>query len=241
MIRLRMVMLAVLVQVLPQIAECAEVTTFTVKLRANYDFNILGGTPINPDPETGFIPFQALGELTFELDPILNDPSEPTTVPFVSVTGMLQGTSPPPFLPHVISPNLRFVGGALTDIVRDAAGEVVSARVDNLEMQWEMIGQPPGPLDGLRLPTGGNDFDPNSSIPFDAVVGGLPFALGDVLKGPDVGIPMDENFQVFLGDAQTGPLVVLGRKRTLTVVPEPAALVMLLLGTLALSIRRTPH
>ena len=197
-------------------------TSFTIPLRANYEFNILGETPINPGPETGYIPFVALGEFTFELDPSINDPGKPATVPFVHVTGKLQGTAPVQFLPHYITPNVRFVGGELTDITRDASGNVLSAQVKNLQMQWEMVGEAPGPLAGVRIVSGGSDFDPNGSMPFDGAVHGLPFSLGDVIQGPDVGFGTNENFYGYLGDV-TGPHVVNGRQRTLTVVPEPTS------------------
>jgi hypothetical protein len=197
-------------------------TTFTVPLRANYEFNILGNTVLNPGPETGYIPFAALGEFTFELDPSINDPSKPTTVPFLNVTGKLAGTAPAQYLPHYITPDVKFVGGQLTDIVRDPSGNVVSGQVKNLQMQWEMVGEAPGPLAGLHLVGGGSDFDASSSLPFDGPIHGLPFALGDVIQGPDVGHGTSENFHVYLGDPATGPLVVNGRQRTLTVVvPEP--------------------
>jgi hypothetical protein len=214
-------------------------TKFTVPLRANYEFNILGNTPLNPGPETGYIPFVALGEFTFELDPSINDPSKPTTVSFKNVTGKLPGTAPAQFLPHYITPEVRFVGGQLTNIVRDANGDVVSAQVKNLEMQWEMVGLEGGPLVGLHLVTGGSDFDANSNLPFDGDMHGLPFAVGDVLKGPDIISGGSENFHVYLGNPATGaPQEVNGRLRTLTVVPEPSQLGFLGLGCLAAMLRR---
>ena len=221
----RRLLFPMIVSVLASLASLApcRATTFTIPLRANYDFNSLGNTPINPGPETGYIPFVALGEFTFELDPSINDPSKPTTVPFVNVTGKLQGTAPAQFLPHYITPNVRFVGGELTDITRDASGNVLSAQVKNLQMQWEMVGEAGSPFPGAHLVTGGSDFDANSSLPFDGPVHGLPFALGDVIQGPDVGFGTSENFHVYLGDPATGPHVVNGRQRTLTVVPEPTS------------------
>ena len=94
--------------------------TFTENLVANFEFSLLGGTVINPGPTTPFIPFEAIGSLTFTLDSSINDPSQPTTVPFTNVTGMLAGVSPPPFLPYTISPDLQFLGGELTNIVPTA-------------------------------------------------------------------------------------------------------------------------
>ncbi len=194
----------------------AEDTNFSVTVRANFDFNILGGTPLNPGPDTGYIPFSALGDFAFELDNSLNAPSQPTSVPILNASGVLQGIPPtlPQFLPHTLSPNVAFTGGDLTNVVRDMNGEVISADVTNLRMQWELIGQPGGALDGVRLFSG--------DLAFDGAVNAIPFALGDVLQGPDVGTPNDEAFEVFL-DGFPDP-VVLGRKRLLTVVPEPAEL-----------------
>ena len=112
---------------------------FTQTFVADYEFNILGGTSLNPGPATGFIPFRAIGDLTFQLDPGINNPAL-TTVPFVNMTGSLPGVPPsPPFtLPHAISPNLEFIGGQLTNIVRDSNGNVTSADVVNLESRWTL-------------------------------------------------------------------------------------------------------
>jgi hypothetical protein len=205
----------------------AEDTEFTVTMRANYDFNILGGTSLNPGPDTGYIPFAAVGDVTFELDPSINDPTA-DPVPILNFTGELQGTPPSPMnlLPHFITPNVMFVGGNLEDIVRDPmTGEVLSAKVVNLEAQWKMVGEKGSDINGLELVTGGSDLDPTSHLPFFGEINAIPFALDDVIKGPDVvdpGLP-DEAFQVFLGTE----LVVKGRARTLTVIiPEPASVTL---------------
>ena len=213
----------------------AEDTVFTLPIRANWEFKILGGTDFNPGPETEYIPFGALGSLTFELDASLNDASMPTTVPFVNVTGRLDGIapSPPNLLPLFISPNPQFFGGELTNIVRDASDEVVSADVSKLEMQWELIALPGSDFAGLRFLTAGSGLDPNSNIPFDANVNGIPFAIGDVLAGPDVGTNVgDEEFELFI-DGDPNTIVVIGRLRTLTVVPEPATATLTMLGCMA--------
>jgi|GEM_PF-4800244 len=59
----------------------------------------------------------------------------------------------------------------------------------------------------------------------------IPFALGDILQGPDVGQPaVFDDFEVFLGSE----LVTLGAKRTLTVVPEPTSIVLVSLLSVGL-------
>lgn len=201
----------------------AEDTQFTVTMRANYDFNILGGTSLNDGPDTGYIPFAAVGDVTFELDASINEPTA-DTVPILNFQGELQGTAPSPMnlLPHFITPNVEFVGGNLINIMRDPmTGEVLSAEVDNLQARWKMVGLPMSDIAGLELVTGGNAFDPDSNLPFFGPINAIPFAVGDVIKGPDVVDPSlgDEAFEVYLGDE----LVVLGRARTLTVIPEPAS------------------
>ncbi len=207
----------------------AEVITFTSPVVANYEFSLLGGTPLNPGPTTPFIPFRAVGNLTFQLHPSLNDPSKPTTVPFVNVTGVLQGVPPSPdvTLPHTISPNVQFLGGSLTDIVRDGTGEVISADVSGLSMRWEMIGM--SPTFPVRLYT-------QEGLPFSADNVSIPFLPGTVLAGAAV-------FNVFLDDGDSNPandpLVVLGRNRTLTVVPEPSSAVLLGMAALAAMITTT--
>jgi len=156
---------------LPGVAS-AESVRFSQDLVANYEFSLVGGTAINPGPTTSFIPFQARGVLTFELDPSLNDPGRPTTVPFVNVTGTLHGVFPAAFLPHVISPDVEFLGGVLTNIVRDSNGEVTSANVQDLSMRWELVGTPLN----IRLFT-------KVGLPFDGTVTSIPFAEGMVLAG----------------------------------------------------------
>src|SRR6266850_2087368 len=47
-----------------------------------------------------------------------------------------------PFIPYVISPDLQFIGGELTNIVRDGSGNVISADVIDLSMRWTMVGTP---------------------------------------------------------------------------------------------------
>jgi hypothetical protein len=184
--------------------------TFTQTFVANFEFDLLGGTAINPGPESGFIPFEAIGSLTFTLDPSLNDPSHPTTVAFTNVTGLLTGVSPPPFLPYTISPDVQFLGGDLTNIVRDGSGNVTSANITDLSMRWDMVGTP----FGLTLFT-------KDGLPFNGSTNSIPFSYGTVLAGPDP-------FNVYLDDPALGdPLVVIGRNRTLTAVPEPTS------GTLA--------
>ncbi len=219
----------------------AEDTTFVLPIRADYELNVLGGTSLNPGPDTGYLPFRAQGDMTFVLDASLNNPAMPTTVPFLSVTAQLTGLppSPPAFLPHILSPNVAFFGGNLTNIVRDAAGEVTSADVDNLQMQWELLGQ--GPLTGIRLETGGSLVDPTSNIPFFGSIHAIPFALGDVIQGPDAGNSFNKDFEVFRTDDPANPmeLVAYGRKRTLTVVPEPSGgMLSILLGVGSAALRR---
>ena len=107
---------------------CADIS-FDLTVVADYEFALLGNTPLNPDVKmTPFIPFQAKGVLTFSLDEAaINDPGA-TTVPFTGVTGVLDGVSPAAFLPHQISPNLEFLGGNLTNVFRDSNGFITSAR-----------------------------------------------------------------------------------------------------------------
>ncbi len=181
--------------------------TFTELLDAKFEFSLVGYTGINPGPQSPFIPFEAIGDLTFTLDASLNDPSQPTTVPFTDVKGSLAGISPPSFLPYTISPNLQFLGGDLTNIVRDAYGNVVSADVSDLSMRWTMVGTP-GNLTLYTL----------EGLPFDGTLN----SQGMFLSGA-------ADFNVYLQGGGPDP-VVIGRDRTLASIPEPSSLVLMAAG-----------
>jgi hypothetical protein len=190
--------------------------TFTETFVADFEFSLLGNTEINPGGTTPFIPFEAIGKLTFTLDPSINDPSQPTTVQFTGVSGSLSGVSPAGFLPYVISPNLQFIGGELTNIVRDAGGNVISGNVVDLSSRWTMVGTP----GNLTLFT-------KDGLPFDSTITSIPFSAGTTLVGA-------ADFNVYLDDGGSDPLVVIGRDRVLTAVPEPNSAVLGALAALGL-------
>jgi hypothetical protein len=182
----------------------AENLTFTQKFIANFEFDVLGNTPINPGPATGFQPYEAMGALTFTLAPALNDPSQ-TTVPFTNVTGTLNGVYPTSLLPYTISPDVQFLGGDLTNVVRDGGGNVISADVSNLSMRWDLIA------------AGGNlTLFTLDGLPFNGAITSLPFSDGTVLSGAD-------QFNVYLNVGGSNVLVALGEDRILTAVPEPTS------------------
>lgn len=206
--RRQVVILAATLMMLPGVVRAGGLT-FTENLVANFEFSLLGDTVINPGPTTPFIPFEAIGSLTFTLDSSINDPSHPTAVPFTNVTGSLAGVSPPAFLPYTISPDLQFLGGDLTNIVRDSHGNVISGQVSDLSMRWDMVGTPAN----LTLFT-------KDGLPFDGAVSSIPFSNGTVLAGA-------ADFNVYLDDGGSDPLVVIGRNRTLTAIPEPSSVIIL--------------
>lgn len=195
----------------------AESLTFTRIIQADYELSLLGGTPLNPGETTPFIAFRAVGELTFVLGSEIHDPGA-SEVPFQSVTGLLTGVSPTPaaFLPHTLDPNVEFLGGRLTNIIRDADGTILAADVDDLQMRWQLIAP------GLRLLT-------TVGLPFFGPVGGVPFSVGDVIAEADP-------FEVYLDTGTSLVLIGTGRNRTLTVVPEPHSVVLLGLGAICVGV-----
>ena len=189
--------------------------TFTQSFVANFDFDVLGGTPINPGLATGFQPYEAIGALTFTLDSSINDPSQ-TTVPFTNVTGTLNGVNPSSLVPYTISPDVQFIGGDLTNNVRNGSGNIISANVSDLSMRWDLVAFGGGltlfTLDGL---------------PFDGSITSIPFSYNTVLSGA-------AQFNVYLDYGGTDLLVAYGENRTLTAVPEPASVTLAGLAALAM-------
>lgn len=192
----------------------AESLIFTQRFVAEFELSFVAGTPLNPGQvDTPFIACRAVGDLTFVFDPMLNDPSLPTSVAITSVTGTLTGESPGFLLPYSLTPDLEFLHGSLTDIVRDGSGEVTSANVTDLQMRWRIDG--PGGLTLFTL----------AGLPFNGAVTSIPFAVGTILAGPD---PFDGYLAT-----PGGPLfVAVGRDRTLTAVPEPASMALAGLGAI---------
>ena len=100
--------------------------------------------------------------------------------------------------------------------MRDSHSNVISAQVSDLSMRWDMVGTP----FGLTLFT-------KDGLPFDGTTSSIPFSYGTVLAGA-------ADFNVYLDNGGTDPLVVIGRDRTLTVVPEPPSIVLLAAGVVGL-------
>ena len=189
--------------------------TFTQDFVANFDFDLLGGTPINPGPATGYLPYQADGSITFTLDTTtLTDPSQ-TTIAITNAVGSFTGVPPLWLGPYSISPNIQFIGGELTNIVRDGSGTITSADVTDLSMQWELV-------------AGGGAvvIYSDGGLPFSGTVHSIPFTDGDVISGPS---PVAG---ILPG---TSTIVAYVENRTLTAVPEPSALTLLAVGAVALA------
>jgi hypothetical protein len=124
-----------------------------------------------------------------------------------------------------LSPNLEFIGGDLTNIVRDGSGNVLSASVDNLSMRWEMIVDPLGTPARLFTKVG---------LPFSGDIDDFQNPEGAVISGLDP-------FEVYLDDGADGTLVAIGQNRTLTIVPEPGTFALfgiLAVGLVAVGLRR---
>ncbi len=201
--QIRAMIAAAMIVALPTLVQAGSVT-FTENFVADFDFNVLGGTSINPGPESGFVLYQAVGALTFTVNSSINDPGA-TTVPITNVQGTLTGDFPGTSNPFTISPDLQFLTGDLTSIVRDGSGNIISANVSDLSMRWTLVAFG-GALMLYTL----------DGLPFNGPVSSVPFAHGDVISGPD-------QFNVYTSYNGSDELVAYGRDRTLTAVPEPGS------------------
>jgi hypothetical protein len=191
--------------------------SFDFQIQADFELAFLSNTPFNDtDGMTPFMPFQAFGPLTFTLS---NDVETESSAEFTNLTGQLDaGTE------FYISPNLEFIGGELTNIVRNGS-DIVSASVDNLSARWEMVVDPLGTPVRLFTKVG---------LPFSGDIDDFQNPEGAVISGLDP-------FEVYLDDGGDGTLVAIGQNRTLTIVPEPGAFALfgvLGIGLLAVMRRR---
>jgi PEP-CTERM motif len=188
---------------------------FTQDFDAQFQFNVFNPSTGVP---TGWVDYEAAGALTFTIGSAITDPSQ-TTVPILNVTGTLESVFPSPVLgPYSISPNVAFLGGELTNIERDGSGNLISANVSDLAMQWSLTA-PGVPVYVFTADAGG--------LPFDGAITSLPFSYGTVLSGA-------AQFNVYADEGGTNVVVAYGRDRTLTAVPEPSSIALLGIGVLGL-------
>ena len=211
-------MIALALMFVPCAVRAGDVT-FTQGFVANFDFHLLTGTSIYSGPDYGYLPYEAVGSITFTLDTTsLTDPSQ-TTIGITNAVGNFTGVPPLWLGPYSIDPNIQFLGGELTNIVRDGSGNITSAKVSNLSMQWELVA-----FGGAIV------IDSDGGLPFSGPVHSVPFTYGDVISGPD---PVAG---VLPG---TDTVVAYVEHRTLTAVPEPGTAV--LAGTAAIALVAVFH
>lgn len=187
---------------------------FSNDFKADFRFTVVDG-PLGPQLGVGTVlDFDARGPLTFTLD---DSVPNATTMNFTNVTGILNVVSPTNFIPSTISPNVQFVGGQLTGIVRGPGGVITAGNVTNLRMRWEMI-------------SGTTRLYTKDSLAFNGTISSVPFTYSNFLAEP-------ANFDVFLdvGAGAADPLAIIGSNRVLTVVPEPSSLALLTLAGLGCS------
>ena len=195
---------------MPGFARAADLT-FTQDFDAKFQFNVFNP---NTGMPTGWVNYEAAGALTFTIDAAINHPSQ-TTVQILDVTGTLASVFPSPlFGPYAISPDLAFLGGELTNIVRDGSGNFVSADVSDLAMQW-YLSAAGGAVYVFTADAGG--------LPFHGMISSLPFSEGTMLSGA-------AQFNVYADEGGTNVLVAYGQDRTLTAVPEPSSVALLGIG-----------
>jgi hypothetical protein len=200
-------LLTLTLSLLPALTRADDVT-FTQDFDANFQFNVFDPSTGMP---TGWVNYEAAGTLTFTIDSAVNDPSQ-TTAQILDVTGTLASVYPSPILgPYTITPDLAFLSGELTDITRDGSGNLTSANVSDLAMQWSLTAAG-GAVYVYTADAGG--------LPFDGSITSIPFSYGTVLSGAD-------QFNVYADEGGTNVLVAWGRDRTLTAVPEPSSLSLL--------------
>jgi hypothetical protein len=183
---------------------------FTNHMHARFDFEVVNGPLAGLVPVGTVLNFAAKGNLTFTL---ADGPPNATALDFTNVTGTLTGIAPAEFLDFTMTPETQFGGGKLVNIVRDGLGSITSGKVENLRMLWEMNATP-AILGGAPVRLYTKEF-----LPFNGIVGGTPFLVGNILAGAaDFGVYLDTR------SGDNDPLAVIGRNRILEVtaaVPEP--------------------
>lgn len=200
---------------------------FETQIRGNFDVLFYSTGPLAGAglPLDTPIAAEAVGTMRFTIDDIAVGQTTANIVSAVSV-GRLQGVVPGPFFS--ISPNVRFEGGTLNNI-QQSGGVITSAEISNLNMIWDM-----------ELVLGANTARVVSSdvLPFSGTVSGLPFGMGDQLVGAPGSV--DGLLDTGGGVLDPNPAIAVSN-RFLTVVPEPASGIVVLVCAAGLCMLRAPR
>lgn len=190
--------------------------------------------PLNPGPGTLTVTLTATGYFTLDRSAQVGN-AIPLTLPIALFQGVLPGPLPPlAFDLSAGTPGLKPSTGAITNVVQNPADPGFATGSPSSFVSGDFS------LDTyfqLVLSNGAATYsDPNTAAVFTAALTALPPAGGTVFASPG---RVNLYLQTGPGfDPTRDPIIGQSYDRVVTVVPEPSAACLLLLGAAALGMRR---
>jgi hypothetical protein len=196
--------------------------------------DLLPGTPFNPGTEVLTVILTASGGFTLDRQAQTGTTID-FTIPQAIFSGVLPGPLPPLAFDLVAGvPGLNPTTGQITDVVQNPADPGFPTGNPSSFVSGDFRADT---FFALLLPIGTLYSDPNQAAVFTGALAGLPLPEGTVLSSPD---RLNIYFQMGPGfDPTRDPIVAVSYDRTVSAVPEPSAIVLLLGGAgILVTVRR---